>query len=111
MKGEKINEGFYFGAFYYAMLQSDPEIKSHHVAIYAIVCGFTFTGGQCKAGDKYFAKMLNLSPRMAQKSIATLVAKGFLKKRLNGRMRILFPVPLQSSSLMIKPDFDSIECH
>lgn len=110
MKNERINQGYYFAGNYYCMLESDPELTLEDVCVYGIVCSFCFTKGSCKAGDKYFAKMMRKSPRLIQKSIARLTLKGYLRKHLQGKKRTLWAVPLTLHAVPTKPGFDSIIC-
>lgn len=97
---------------YYAILPSvvryDRELTDKAKLLYAEISALSNKTGQCWAGNTYFSKLYDVTPRTITRIIKELVDKGYLFSRLEYKgkevsKRILSLIPLEVGTKMSTP--------
>ena len=95
---------------YYAILPAvvryDRELTDKAKRLYAEISALSNKTGQCWAGNTYFSKLYDVTPRTITRTIKELVDKGYLFSRLEYKgkevsKRILSLIPLECKELVV----------
>ncbi len=73
-----------------SVYQSD--LNTTEMAIYGFIYSMSFQKGYCYAKNEYIQNGLKISKPTLNRSLKTLINKGFIKKEYKGKIRHLIPL-------------------